>query len=93
MNDLRKHESTGRPVGAVSFLERLEPSLDHTLKPKKTGPKRKTSLGMVSLEFRVKRLREICIKIRNERSLADIVNITGVWLYQPSGSGTSYAIT
>jgi len=34
----------------------------------------------------VKRLREICIKIRNERSLADIVNNTGVWLYQPSDS-------
>jgi hypothetical protein len=41
----------------------------------------------------VKRLREICIKIRNERSLADIVNDTGVWLYQPPDSGTSYAIT
>jgi hypothetical protein len=41
----------------------------------------------------VKRLREISIKIRNEMSLVDIVNNTGVWLYQPSGSGTSYAIT
>jgi len=41
----------------------------------------------------VVRLREICIKIRNERSLADIVNDTGVWLYLPPGSGASYAIT
>jgi hypothetical protein len=41
----------------------------------------------------VKRLREICIKIRNEMSLADIVNDTGVWLYQPPRSGNSYAIT
>ena len=41
----------------------------------------------------VKRLREICIKIRNEMSLADIVGHTGVWKYQPPGSETSYAIT
>lgn len=41
----------------------------------------------------VKRLREICIKIRNEMCLADIVNNTGVWLYQPFGSETSYACT
>jgi hypothetical protein len=39
------------------------------------------------------RLREICIKIRNERSLADIVNDTGVWHYGPPDSGASYAIT
>ena len=31
----------------------------------------------------VKRLREICIKIRNEMSLTDIVNGTGLWVYQP----------
>ena len=31
----------------------------------------------------VKRLRKICIKIRNEMSLADIVNGTGLWVYQP----------
>jgi hypothetical protein len=41
----------------------------------------------------IKRLREICIKIRNEMSLADIVNDTGKWKYQPPGSRTSYAIT
>lgn len=39
----------------------------------------------------VVRLREICIKIRNEMSLADIVNDTGVWRYRPPGSGVSYA--
>ena len=41
----------------------------------------------------VKRLREICIKIRNETSLADIVNGTGLWIYQPPGSELSYAIS
>ncbi len=41
----------------------------------------------------IQRLREICIKIRNEMGLADIVNNTGVWLYQPPGSVSSYAIT
>ena len=41
----------------------------------------------------VKRLREICIKIRNEMSLIDIVSNTGVWLYQPRSTGPSYAIT
>lgn len=41
----------------------------------------------------VKRLREICIKIRNERSLADIVNDTGIWLYQSPGSETPHAST
>jgi hypothetical protein len=39
----------------------------------------------------VVRLREICIKIRNEMSLADIVNATGVWLYRPPDLGASYA--
>ena len=39
----------------------------------------------------VKRLREICIKIRNEMSLADIVNNTGIWLYQPPGPERIYA--
>ena len=41
----------------------------------------------------VKRLREICIKIRNEMSLIDIVSNTGVLLYRPPGTGHSYAIT
>jgi len=41
----------------------------------------------------IKRVREICIKIRNEMSLAGIVNNAGVWLYQPPGSGYSHAST
>lgn len=41
----------------------------------------------------VNRLREICIKIRNETSLVDIINGTGLWIYQPPGSAHSYAIT
>lgn len=39
----------------------------------------------------VKRLREICIKIRNEMSLADIVNGTGLWVYQPPDSVIPHA--
>jgi hypothetical protein len=34
----------------------------------------------------------ICVEIRNETSLADIVSDNCVWLYQPPGSGHSYAI-
>ena len=41
----------------------------------------------------VKRLREICINLRNETSLADIVNATDIWIYQPPDSGHLYAIT
>ena len=41
MNILRKHESTGRPIGPVSFLDRLESALDRTLKRKKPEPKGK----------------------------------------------------
>jgi len=40
-----------------------------------------------------KRLREICIKIRNEMSLADIVGETGIWLYQPPKLRALYAST
>ena len=36
-------------------------------------------------------LREICINIRNEMSLEDIVNDSGVWFYQPPGSKGIYA--
>jgi len=41
----------------------------------------------------VKRLREICIKIGNEMSFHDIVNRSGVWLYQPPYRGQPYAST
>jgi hypothetical protein len=39
----------------------------------------------------VKRLREISINIRNEMSIEDIVNETGVWCYQPSNQDQSHA--
>jgi hypothetical protein len=39
----------------------------------------------------VKRLREISINIRNEMSFDDIVNDTGVWIYQPPNQNQSYA--
>jgi len=39
----------------------------------------------------VKRLREISINIRNEMSFEDIVNETGVWIYQPPNLDQSYA--
>ncbi|MBU1172462.1 MAG: hypothetical protein KKD44_23125 [Proteobacteria bacterium] len=38
---LRKHEKTGRPLGDVSFIEKLELILERILKPKKPGPKGK----------------------------------------------------
>jgi len=39
----------------------------------------------------VKRLREISINIRNEMSIKDIVNDTGVWIYQPPNQDQLYA--
>lgn len=41
MNDIRKHERTGRPLGAESFIERLESAMDRPLKRGKPGPKGK----------------------------------------------------
>lgn len=38
-DDIRKHERTGRPLGAEIFVERLEATLGRTLKPRKPGPK------------------------------------------------------
>ena len=38
---LKKHERTGRPLGADSFIEKMELLLDRKLKPKKPGPKKK----------------------------------------------------
>lgn len=38
---LRKHERTGRPLGADSFIEKMELLLDRKLKPQKPGPKKK----------------------------------------------------
>lgn len=39
INDIRKHERTGRPLGAESFVERLESALERILKRGKPGPK------------------------------------------------------
>ena len=39
INDIRKHERTGRPLGAESFVERLEAVLDRQLRRGKPGPK------------------------------------------------------
>jgi putative transposase len=41
INDLRKHERTGRPLGPEAFLDRLESALDRPLKRGKPGPKGK----------------------------------------------------
>jgi len=41
MNDLRKHERTGRPLGRESFLQRLENTLSRVLRKQKPGPKGK----------------------------------------------------
>lgn len=39
VNEIRKHERTGRPLGSVSFIEQLETALDRPLKRGKPGPK------------------------------------------------------
>jgi putative transposase len=36
---LRRHESTGRPLGGERFLTRLEKKLGKILRPQKPGPK------------------------------------------------------
>ncbi len=36
---LKKHERSGRPLGEVSFVERLEGELERLLRPAKRGPK------------------------------------------------------
>jgi len=38
---LRQHEKTGRPLGAMDFVGRLEKQLSRLLQPQKPGPKRK----------------------------------------------------
>ncbi|MBL7140225.1 MAG: hypothetical protein ISS74_04880 [Planctomycetes bacterium] len=39
LESLRRHGRTGRPLGAPTFIERLETDLGRTLRPKKPGPK------------------------------------------------------
>lgn len=43
INDIRMHERTGRPLGSEGFIERLETTLDRSLKRGKPGPKRKAN--------------------------------------------------
>lgn len=47
--DLRKHQSTGRPLGTDRFLDQLEGKLGRSLRPRRPGPppgtKRKTTVG------------------------------------------------
>jgi len=37
---VRKHECTGRPLGSMSFVERLESTLGRSLQRQKPGPKK-----------------------------------------------------
>lgn len=41
MEIFRKHERTGRPLGADSFIEKMELFLNRNLKPQKPGPKKR----------------------------------------------------
>lgn len=41
LNNIRKHERSGRPLGSEEFVESLEADLNRTLKPEKPGPKGK----------------------------------------------------
>lgn len=43
LDDIRRHERTGRPLGADSFVEQLETAVGRTLTREKPGPKGKRS--------------------------------------------------
>lgn len=43
INEIRKHERTGRPLGSEGFVERLETALERQLKRGKPGPKGKNN--------------------------------------------------
>ena len=45
MEDIRKHERTGRPLGSPPFVERLEGMLGRKLKPQKPGRKSQQKLN------------------------------------------------
>src|SRR4030043_843146 len=40
LREIRKHECTGRPLGSMSFVERLESTLGRSLQRQKPGPKK-----------------------------------------------------
>jgi putative transposase len=42
VEELHRHESTGRPLGEDGFVEELESTLGRTLRPQKPGPKKNT---------------------------------------------------
>jgi putative transposase len=44
LDAIRRHERTGRPLGAAPFLERLESQLKRTLAPRKAGRKPKAKV-------------------------------------------------
>jgi putative transposase len=52
--ELRKHETTGRPLGSEEFVERLEDELDRPLRPRKPGPGTKPELRIVSPNLRLR---------------------------------------
>ncbi len=43
LKEIRRHERTGRPLGATGFVEKLESTLGRSLKRGKPGPKNKMS--------------------------------------------------
>jgi putative transposase len=43
LDNIRRHERTGRPLGADSFVEQLETAVGRTLTREKPGPKGKRS--------------------------------------------------
>jgi putative transposase len=43
LDDIRKHEQTGRPLGDVSFVSQMEHLLGRELRPRKPGRKPKKS--------------------------------------------------
>ncbi|MEA3361695.1 MAG: transposase [Thermodesulfobacteriota bacterium] len=42
---LHRHERTGRPMGSLSFVEKLEQTLGRVLQPQKPGPKKQENLS------------------------------------------------
>ena len=43
MEELRRHERTGRPLGGIEFVAKLEKISERILRPQKPGPKQKTN--------------------------------------------------
>lgn len=41
IEEFRKHERTGRPMGKDFFIKKMESLLDRKLKPRKPGPKKR----------------------------------------------------